>query len=92
MSAVRVSGARRIRAPLRRLAAVLERWFAFDTPGNVVRANARFVHVESGEVLQAMRADVLAPPSKPEKLLELQDKLAEDVNRSVPEVVQRLRK
>lgn len=40
MSAVRVSGARWIRAPLRRLAVVLERWFAFDTPGNVVRATA----------------------------------------------------
>lgn len=64
----------------------------FQRAGNVVRANARFVHVESGEVLQAMRADVQAPPSKPEKLLELQDKLAEEVNRSVPEVVQRLRK
>lgn len=45
MSAARVFGARRISAPLRRIAAVLERGFAFDTPGNVVRATAAIMLV-----------------------------------------------
>ena len=58
----------------------------FQRAGTMVRANARFVNVESGEILAAARVE------KPgDQLLELQDALAMEVKKGIGAVVEKMR-
>jgi class 3 adenylate cyclase/TolB-like protein len=59
---------------------------AYQRAGKRLRANARFVNVATGEILDSVRED------EPEaKVLELQDRLAEDLNHTLDAVARRMR-
>ena len=58
----------------------------FQRSGRTVRAHARYVEVETGEVLQSVRAEGSA-----DALFELQDAVAAAVREALPEVQRRLR-
>jgi len=58
----------------------------YQKAGNTIRATARFIDVETGEVLSALR---LERPAK--QIFELQDALAVEVRRATDEVIKRLR-
>jgi len=58
----------------------------FQRAGGKVRASARFVQVETGEILEALRVE------RPQgKLFDLQDALAADIGAAVPRITARLR-
>ncbi|AGC45353.1 hypothetical protein MYSTI_04052 [Myxococcus stipitatus DSM 14675] len=59
---------------------------SFQQAGSVLRASARFVHVETGEVLDTARVEGRA--SRP---FDVQDALAREVRALLPRLLQRLR-
>lgn len=63
----------------------------FQRAGRTVRAHARFVHVETGEILKSVRVDTEVGPRADGALFDLQDALAARVREAVPDVVARLR-
>lgn len=63
----------------------------FQRAGQVVRAHARFVDVETGEVLESVRVDTVVGPGASESLFELQDALSARIRDAVPSLVARIR-
>ncbi len=63
----------------------------FQRAGNVVRAHARFVDVETGEVLHALRVEQVLKDGDDGALFDLQNKLSEEVRTAVPQLLRRVR-
>lgn len=63
----------------------------FQRAGSKVRAHARFVRVETGEILKAVRVESEIPAGQEEALFGLQDELALNVRGALQHVVDRVR-
>lgn len=63
----------------------------FQRAGTAVRAHARFVDVETGEVLRAVRVEKAVSKKNPGALFDLQDELSAQVRASFPDVLARKR-
>lgn len=61
----------------------------FQKTGALVRLNARFVNVETGEVLHSLKLD--KPYKKEEDILDLQDAFEAEVERAVPGIKKKMR-
>ena len=61
----------------------------FQKSGKVVRLNARFVNVETGEILHSLKLD--EPLNRPEQIFDLQDAFEAEVAKAVPVIKKKLR-
>lgn len=61
----------------------------FQKTGQMVRLNARFVNVETGEVLHSLKLD--KPLKREEQILDLQDAFETEVAKAVPIIQKKLR-